>query len=870
MSDNKHIVLNLEHNEYDNIGLEDTSGNSILWQQEAAKQLVRNLIHTGEEAKHYKADFKETDQVIHFSHNAICIHGGRGTGKTVFLNSAKQIWEQHSKQVQTEKLPKLHFLSSIDPTMLHQHDSFASVIIAQLYNAVEKELSSQTCSEMRDQFYNALRDLANAHGKSSEFEDATGIDRILNYRSGIRLQDYFHKYVFLCTKILSCDGIVVSIDDVDMSLSRAFEVLDDVRRFLSCPLIIPIVSGDLALYNKITENHFKEQLQAPKNEAVTDFETEYSLTDSYLTKVFPNHLRINLLSIELLQVKLRVLDSSIEQKLGWPYRYYLSHLNGLFFPFCNGMEKSNSWKHPKNARELTQIVRAIPPKAIEAISKSRVPLPNENLTEKAATESQLRWIQNWAKEKKDGNTFLNIFTYFKAKEALSRHGNGVADLPLFSIAFQVEKSKKLGWGYKDLSKEQGVELEFLKLENETNKKLLGSALKEGELSIISMPPLEFFIPKLQIRESVVKESNHHELIRIYSHKGYYSRSNNSRPLVFFSRAFEILLCSILKITGNAQELDWDIFVHNVLSKAPFYSVTALNPSKITDFNSNDDEDEIADEIETNFNDPDELQRTKTKLKTDLENWESKYKTEYNLEQLSGYNFFPLFSYVFNKVFTQLHLYRINLNKPNNEGPDDSDLSDSVKRFEYIVINAFIFFLKRRGTVSDGNIAIKTKAKTIKNRDEFFRSSNPARINFSDFLGKDGKAVLHKHIDPPIYIALKKLVEAIWDHPIFTLNKIDSEDNIPLGTTRKAEDKLLDAFNSAEEILAFLDENIKRKGSRLSYDDVESWIDKRTKVAMRFNERLNKYISKTEQKKLLGDYSTNFGKIYNALKDNFES
>lgn len=842
MSDNKYIVLNLENNEYDDIELEDKSGNSILWQQEAAKQLVRNLTHTGKEAKRYKSSFKShtkaPEQEIHFSHNAICIHGDRGTGKTVFLKSAQKIWKQETSEVQSNKLPKLHFLRPIDPTMLHQHDSFASVIIAQLYNAVEDELSSQICSETKDQFYNALRDLANAHGKNSEFEDATGIDRILNYRSGIRLQEYFHNYVYKCTQILNCDGIVVSIDDVDMSLSRAFEVLDDVRKFLSCPLIIPVVSGDLALYNVITENHFKGQLQSPTKETSANFETKHSLSSSYLTKVFPSHFRISLIPIQLLQNNLLIWDSSLEKTLsfkdGRPFKSYQKHLEKIFFPLCNGQDKSTLWTQHKNARELTQIARAFPPKAIAPIET----MP------KGATDNQLRWFQNWSEFKQDGANYLNVLTYFKARDSLSEYG--LSELPLFNILEQVKWSKELGWGYKNIYIEQKSSLEEIDEENYNNSILMEGGLNEDAFALRSMPPIESITYNLQVsvKEALKHKDKRELLLKVYSHTGYFKKGTGERPIVFFSRAFEILLCSILKVTGNSEEFSWLPLLENIFNRAPFYSVFALSPSKMIDDDPDDDNETILEEDraalgESNKGDyPEELnneenESTPTKILSDLSkklmDWENKNKERFKLLNFKGLNLFPLFSSVFNKVFTQLHIYRQELGKKKNA--DDEYLSDAVRRFEYLVINAFVYFIKN-GKLSPENIAIAARSKTVRDWESFYNTSAPLKINLEGFLSKQKQAIHETVQDLPSSSKQdKELVQVIWEHPIFNLMENKGEQPIiPLVTKSRLEEGKSKFYDETKKLsnssLYSTRETTGNKDSGLKplFDGIRSYIE----------------------------------------------
>ena len=126
------IILNLTTNEY-----LDSFTNEELWQQAAKKKLVEMLKKTSDEAKAYERNRfdNKCKNTIYAAHNAICISGERGAGKTVFLRNVENFWK---KSLDNKEIDDIFFLEIIDPTLLCNHDEFANVIVAQLYNAVEK------------------------------------------------------------------------------------------------------------------------------------------------------------------------------------------------------------------------------------------------------------------------------------------------------------------------------------------------------------------------------------------------------------------------------------------------------------------------------------------------------------------------------------------------------------------------------------------------------------------------------------------------------------------------------------------------------------------------------------------------------------
>ena len=106
------IILNLTTNEY-----LDSFTNEELWQQAAKAKLVEMLIKTSDEAKAYKQNRikNKGKNAIYAAHNAICISGERGAGKTVFLRNVENFWK---KSLDNKEIDDIFFLEIIDPNLL--------------------------------------------------------------------------------------------------------------------------------------------------------------------------------------------------------------------------------------------------------------------------------------------------------------------------------------------------------------------------------------------------------------------------------------------------------------------------------------------------------------------------------------------------------------------------------------------------------------------------------------------------------------------------------------------------------------------------------------------------------------------------------
>ncbi|NOJ04167.1 hypothetical protein F0236_10445 [Vibrio splendidus] len=743
------VTLNLEKNEYLDVYSEDGNDASDLWQIDAKDKLIKLLSTTLEEAVSYKKTYKNDSSKIYAAHNSICISGSRGAGKTVFLRSAEKIWvNDKNKDKRKGNINELFFLDIIDPTLLEGHDRFANVLIAQLYNAVESKLESSTIAqESKNDFYNALRQLAESLGKASEFDDCTGIDRILRYRSGVQIERHFHKYVYECLELLNCSAIVVSIDDVDMALNRAFEVLDDIRRLLSCPFLIPLVSGDHKLYSHMTKVHFEQLATDARTSSATQnagYKSSEDLADAYLTKIFPNHLRLPLLPIERLLANFEIKESSASKIT---YDQYVADLKSKLYPLCNGQERSTNWPKPSSAREVSQLVRAITPNS----------LINTDNHERLEPR-----FQTWAEQKQDGFAYTNCYSYSQLNIAHSQFG--IDDLISFNPNLQVKEN--FDWASKHFYDEQLERLRELfpvssKGDSSSyikNKEIFESVYKSGHHVLRSMPALEFFKNEMRINKEAVQSEPNSLLLALYTHHDYYNGQGNRTFHVFFSRAFEILVLSILAAIEDDEKINWEEKISSILQRPPFYSIFAVNPTKMLDDETSAGAYETL-EVDTDFTESVQL------LSSKIDSWVKSNRSK--LLKLKGINLFPLLSSVFNKTFTQLHILRRNMKG------DGECLSDIARRFEYIFINALATFT-RSGEVVNANTALTAKPQTIREHGKFFNAEKTFSRNLKNFISKDGDFI---NVTSDHNELAGHLISAIWNHPIFTENSSRSKDKL---------------------------------------------------------------------------------------------
>ncbi len=183
------------------------------------------------------------------SHNAVSVDGERGTGKTSVLVNLKEYLQQDHKDL----LLDIHILNPVDPTLLEDNESlFLHIIVAALLSDRAIKLA-QSQSPAKSQALNkSLESLAHALASVETQSADYGMDKLRAMFGNQHLADCVQHFFKTTLDLLDKKLLVLPIDDVDTSLNRAFENLEIIRRYLTTPYVLPIVSGDRDLYREVT------------------------------------------------------------------------------------------------------------------------------------------------------------------------------------------------------------------------------------------------------------------------------------------------------------------------------------------------------------------------------------------------------------------------------------------------------------------------------------------------------------------------------------------------------------------------------------------------------------------------------------------
>lgn len=282
---------------------------------QAIKLINYILKHTKDQSKYDKDRYNYNYKYNWFhQHNTISVLGPRGVGKTSFLLTLRDRIENfynYSKYNNFKELKekKIIWLPNLDPTRMEENETFLVTVVANIISEIKKSKDDLNLN-VREALKSLGPDFAvlvSAQVHEAQWKeliddpDSFAYEVLNNAHSGITLANNVHNFLKVCLTSLQADIFVQPIDDIDTAIKQGWPILETIRKYLASPHLITIVTGDIDLYETLIRNKQLDYLShlvendVKIGEDVAKIRGQVAqLTEQYLAKVIPSHLRIRL------------------------------------------------------------------------------------------------------------------------------------------------------------------------------------------------------------------------------------------------------------------------------------------------------------------------------------------------------------------------------------------------------------------------------------------------------------------------------------------------------------------------------------------------------------------------------------------------
>lgn len=311
MEDNK-IVLDFMVSDYSDAA---ACTESSLIHQSQMEQMMRLFDKLYKKARKAK-DSMEDDFTV--KHDTVSIFASRGAGKTTFLLSAQ------------ERIRKIYdravCLRTIDPSAIECKQHPFVNVLASIHEKVEEFLKKDNLKQydfkncdyesqkgFNDCYKKLLKGLPVIEGVGKEnIYDDWDDDEFISIKGmekaelSNNLNVLFHKYVRKALQLMDKDCFVVAFDDIDTNFQKGYQLLEVIRKYLTTPQVITILTGDLDLYGKLvrkaTWQCFDKSFLKKETEYADRAKREFAgminqLENQYLVKILKPENRVHLKTI---------------------------------------------------------------------------------------------------------------------------------------------------------------------------------------------------------------------------------------------------------------------------------------------------------------------------------------------------------------------------------------------------------------------------------------------------------------------------------------------------------------------------------------------------------------------------------------------
>ncbi|MFV0198150.1 KAP family NTPase [Empedobacter falsenii] len=257
----------------------------------------------------YEAALKNVEEIVHHSsknniyddfNNIIAFTGERGKGKSSSMISFRDALvgksnENHKTFFKTSTLLTNRQFSTIeivDPSLFSGGESLFEIILAQMFEEFQIKIKEHACKLNDDsrrniikQFQEVFENLQLIKSDRNELYKKESLEALSRLATSSNLRKCFKKLISIYLKEFEDkkDFLVIAIDDFDLNISGAYEMLEDIRHFLIQSNIIILIACKMEQLNEVVETKFEES----KLKIELDKKTE-----KYLEKIIPQHRRI--------------------------------------------------------------------------------------------------------------------------------------------------------------------------------------------------------------------------------------------------------------------------------------------------------------------------------------------------------------------------------------------------------------------------------------------------------------------------------------------------------------------------------------------------------------------------------------------------
>lgn len=291
----------------DNHDFWETSYKNTFKALEEYKELTQDL--RGNYTKE-SSTFKQNNIIFQSPQNIFVFAGERGSGKTSMLFSILDYLDSSKERTHLQALQPV-ILNPIDPTMLENNQNILNAVLSRLFLKTQEQWGNRihTCNyrnaeSEKNELLSKIKQCQEGITATKSGATISNLTDLQKMGDSSILKKNFYDLIELVNNFCLPNQkkedryLIIPIDDQDCQISKCFDILEDLRRYLTLPNVIIIMSTDTErLKNDISERYLAEYDDSLKHKMIDSTKIHY-YTEKYIAKLIPPSHKIYLPSFE--------------------------------------------------------------------------------------------------------------------------------------------------------------------------------------------------------------------------------------------------------------------------------------------------------------------------------------------------------------------------------------------------------------------------------------------------------------------------------------------------------------------------------------------------------------------------------------------
>lgn len=212
----------------------------------------------------------------------------------------KKAYNTSFDNLKTLPQKRIHALKLIDPSFFDAVHNILEIIIGEMYNRTSHDLSTSITVDKENEarkllksFQAIKRDMLYVD-KNTRFERDEELEELSLLAAGVDLRTGIQKLIADYLSYFNSDVLLISIDDIDLNVKLAYEMVEQIRKNLILPNVMILMAVKIDQLSMVIQENLSKQFdQALKHDTRILTGNDISeMAERYINKLIPIESRI--------------------------------------------------------------------------------------------------------------------------------------------------------------------------------------------------------------------------------------------------------------------------------------------------------------------------------------------------------------------------------------------------------------------------------------------------------------------------------------------------------------------------------------------------------------------------------------------------